>query len=592
MSALSIQVPLPVFQGRDGQPLKNGYVWIGEPNLNPQTNPVVAYYDAALTIVAPQPLRTLNGYVSRAGTPAQIYVDGVNFSILVQDSKGSMVYNFPDGSGISPNAAGVEYDPPFAGALTTGYTVEDKLSQTVSVKDFGAVGDGVTNDTAAIQAALNTGRSVYMPSGTYLISSGLSIATQGQNIFGDGPEQTNILVSGSSYDAVTISASYGGVEGLKIYSTSARTAGAFIKMNTATRGNFIRTFVLQNGYVGIHIDAEVVITFIGNGQILDCTPSTGIGILINGGNDTFISHVVMDSSGTEPACGLNITRTQAVWVSDSDIIDFGTPLRINPNGAANGLVTWCFFSQFALDTSNGNGIEIIPSNGATIKGLFFDNCWSATNNRGAYIASTSGGIVDTVHFTDCTFYNNQLQGVLVDNAGGNVRNVEFNNCRASGNSGAAIGVSAGFDIGNNVVGFSIRGCRSGAHAGFGASQSYGLLLGTGCNQYIVTDNDLMGNATAEAFDNSQGTSTIRAVSGNLGYNTEARGIATILSGTNEVTISHGLAGAPSVALATAANTNLNGLSFWTGSYGATTLKINVSANVPANALIAWSATMY
>jgi len=117
MSALSIQVPFPVFQGRDGQPLENGYVWIGEPNLNPQTNPVVAYFDAALTIPAPQPLRTLNGFISRAGTPAQIYVDAVNFSILVQDSKGSMVYNFPDGSGISPNAAGVEYDPVGTGAI-------------------------------------------------------------------------------------------------------------------------------------------------------------------------------------------------------------------------------------------------------------------------------------------------------------------------------------------------------------------------------------------------------------------------------------------------------------------------------------------
>lgn len=118
MSPLSIQVPFPVFQDRDGQPLDNGYVWIGEANLNPQTNPVIAYYDSDLTIVAPQPLRTLNGYISRSGTPAQVYVDGVNFSILVQDSKGSMVYNFPDGTGIGPQAAGVSFFPPGGGAVT------------------------------------------------------------------------------------------------------------------------------------------------------------------------------------------------------------------------------------------------------------------------------------------------------------------------------------------------------------------------------------------------------------------------------------------------------------------------------------------
>jgi len=488
------------------------------------------------------------------------------------------------------DASLVTYDPPFTGSVVTN--VEDKLAQTVSVKDFGAVGDGVTDDTAAIQDALATGNTVYVPGGTYLITAGLSLSSQGQNIYGDGARKSNILVSGSAYDAITLAASYTGIDGLSIYSSSPRSSGAFIKMNNPTRGNFIQNFVLQNGYVGINIDAEVVITYIQNGEILDATPSTGTGIIISGGNDTFISHVVMDSSGVEPDCGLRINRTQAVWVSDSDIIDFGTPLRICPNGAAGGLVTWCFFSQFALDTSSGNGIEIFPSNGATIKGLFFDNCWSATNNRGAYIASTSGGIVDTVHFTDCTFYNNQLQGALVDNAGGNVRNVEFNNCRAAGNSQAVSGVSAGFDIANNVVGFAIRGCRSGAHAGFGVSQSYGLLLGTGCNQYVVTSNDLSGNATAGAFDNSKLTSTVRAVTNNLSYNTEAQGIATILSGTNSIVVSHGLAGTPIIVLVTPVNSNLGGLSFWTGAYTSTTFNINVSANVSVNALISWSANLY
>jgi len=169
MTPLSVQVPFPVFQDRDGQPLENGYVWLGVANLNPQTNPVVAYYDAALTIVAAQPLRTLNGYISRAGTPAQVYVDAVNYSILVLDSKGSMVYNFPNGNGLSPDACGVTYNPPFTGAVA--YPLCEKLEQTVSVKDFGAVGDGVTDDTAAFTAALTSGQALMVPQGDYKLST-------------------------------------------------------------------------------------------------------------------------------------------------------------------------------------------------------------------------------------------------------------------------------------------------------------------------------------------------------------------------------------------------------------------------------------
>jgi hypothetical protein len=60
-------------------------------------------------------------------------------------------------------------------------TVESKLRETVSVRDFGAVGDGVTDDTAAIQAALNAGslgksHSVLIPAGcVFGITNGLVI---------------------------------------------------------------------------------------------------------------------------------------------------------------------------------------------------------------------------------------------------------------------------------------------------------------------------------------------------------------------------------------------------------------------------------
>ena len=58
-----------------------------------------------------------------------------------------------------------------AGTGAVARTVQDKLREFVSVKDFGAVGDGVTDDTAAVQAAItycsSTGASLHWPDGTY-----------------------------------------------------------------------------------------------------------------------------------------------------------------------------------------------------------------------------------------------------------------------------------------------------------------------------------------------------------------------------------------------------------------------------------------
>ena len=143
MSALSIQVPYQIFADADGTPLDNGYVWIGTTNLDPRTNPVNVYFDAALTQVAPNPLRTVNGYVYNAGSPAQLYIDGVNFSLRVEDKKSVLVYSFPSGSGISPNASGVVYTPAGTGAVAT--TVQSKLRETFTVDDFMSDADRTAN---------------------------------------------------------------------------------------------------------------------------------------------------------------------------------------------------------------------------------------------------------------------------------------------------------------------------------------------------------------------------------------------------------------------------------------------------------------
>jgi hypothetical protein len=64
-----------------------------------------------------------------------------------------------------------------SGSGAVARTVESKLQDVVSVKDFGAVGDGVTDDTAAIQAAVDacrtSSRTLFIPRGKYVVSSTL-----------------------------------------------------------------------------------------------------------------------------------------------------------------------------------------------------------------------------------------------------------------------------------------------------------------------------------------------------------------------------------------------------------------------------------
>lgn len=68
-------------------------------------------------------------------------------------------------------------------------TVQAKLRESVSVKDFGAVGDGVTDDTAAIQAAVTAAEngSLYFPAGTYLVNTAILLPSN-VFIFGDGDQ--------------------------------------------------------------------------------------------------------------------------------------------------------------------------------------------------------------------------------------------------------------------------------------------------------------------------------------------------------------------------------------------------------------------
>lgn len=180
MSALTVTAPFAVFTDINGDPLDAGYIYVGTVNLDPVANPVTVYWDSALTIPATQPIRTINGYPARNGSAANIFIDGTAYSIKVLNRRAQLCFSMANGAHSFNQtdqipATQIDYTSPGAGAVLR--TAQDKFEEWVSVKDFGAVGDGVTDDSAAINAATYylyknfNGGTVIFPAGVYLCES-------------------------------------------------------------------------------------------------------------------------------------------------------------------------------------------------------------------------------------------------------------------------------------------------------------------------------------------------------------------------------------------------------------------------------------
>ncbi len=223
---LQIQSPFQQLFDTNGSPLDDGSVYIGTANTNPETNPIAIYWDDAGTIPAAQPLRTLNGYIVRSGTPARVYTSAEDFSLTVKDKQGRTVLSVLDATSLSnlQSSLAASGGSSLVGFLQAGTgavarTVQSKMRDVVSVKDFGAVGDGVADDTAAFASALAylgsiSGGELQCPSGTYRTSSPLIV--QDKTVIKGSGKKNTIILRAHNGDFISSFGGWCGIEGLTI----------------------------------------------------------------------------------------------------------------------------------------------------------------------------------------------------------------------------------------------------------------------------------------------------------------------------------------------------------------------------------------
>jgi hypothetical protein len=235
-----------------------------------------------------------------------------------------------------------------AGTGAVATTVQAKLRQVVSVKDFGATGDGTTDDAAAIQAAFNASNDIDFPDGTYLINTGITKNSNNVTVnFGNAILKNGGATFLFNFGTTSDTPIY---EGLKIY------GGKFEQVNTATTSNrnYIKVAGLKN-----YIIRDCYMKNVSNG-----------GIYIEAGTDNGL----VDACTVIGATAYSTIR--GIWLNGSTASDYQS-----------------FYMDDASLTRNATAFPVYA-----VKNCRVTNCKIATGSYGIYNMNTR----------DCVFENNYI----------------------------------------------------------------------------------------------------------------------------------------------------------------------------------------
>jgi len=407
---------------------------------------------------------------------------------------------------LQTNGAGT--DPTWSGFLQTGTsavtrTWQDKLTDWRSVKDFGAVGNGSTDDTTAIQACITavgvTGGTVWFPKGTYKISSALNVTAGNTCLQGEGYGGSILTTNSTTADMIVVgtgtvsSVANVAVRDLAFRTSVTRADGAAVAMNGCYVGE-VTGCNTSGMFRGITVKGTSKIIFLERNYIASPVPSTGIGIYLTGNsNDIYMTNnFVIGDVATQPSAGIVIDNASGVWGYNTDTFQTNNGLYISPGNGQ--LVENCFFLKCAYDSGTGNGLTIAPSGTGAARRIQFTSCWSGTNAAHGVNIVGAAGTIDDVQFLAYRAYVNGQYGILC--SGSNAINIALSECIASGNSSSSSGTYHGIAFGTGSSKFWVRNCRSGPIGNMSNTQGYGLIMtDSATNNVMIVGNDFTGNVT-------------------------------------------------------------------------------------------------
>lgn len=430
-------------------------------------------------------------------------------------------------------------------------TVQTKLSETISVKDFGAVGDGVTDDTAAMQAAVDyvstTGQAVYFPAGEYVGSIDVQSGYVDVRLFGENRETTIIEAKNNSTATISVhwTAFRCQIENLSVKNTSGGNNGTHYGIHSLGSGS-------NNGATGLKLsnvlvdgyNINVKLDEFNDQYIENCVFSGAVA----GGNPQPAGANLYAGSPTFPCVGLTVDQLYTIGG------EFGMYLE-NTEGIK--------LTHLDCVLSTRQGLIHQRTSGNTIGMIISDSYFDSTGTDALFIegvdsgmfsdiwvsASTVGGTGWGVQLANCSFnaFNNvQVYGcraggiLLLQDCSQNT----FSGCISRDNLGDGVKIADSnnpFNIFNNCVSFNNSGTDVVFLDTTPQSPNYWLNSFRGTQNIQLKDTAAGGNAsggTTFSLTFQRQNLNDGAASGNLDFTT---GQTAFYSPFNGVLISHSIA---------------------------------------------------